>query len=289
MFADISKAVNDAPRTPKKGFFIAEATAGEKPVTGLLAVASCEKRETKGGKPYLAITLSDRTGQIEARDWDNAAQNEAVFGRGAIVKVQAVVEVYNGNQQLKIEKARCWDEEYDIGDFVPASAYNVEELVAGLGAIVAGLDNEWIRKLLDTVLCRHKVEWLRTPAAMRVHHAWAGGLAEHVLSMCRAALALTTHYTRVNRDLLIAGCILHDIGKIREIEIGITLAHSTSGKLVGHIAEGLIILEDCCREVEGFPDELKMRLRHMIVSHHGRVEYGALKQPMTPEAIVLSA
>jgi 3'-5' exoribonuclease len=289
MFADISKAAGGVARTPQKGFFLSDLAGCEGPVTGLLAVAACEKRETKAGKPYLSLTLSDRTGQIEARDWDHASEHESVFERGVVVKVRAIVEVYNGKQQLKIEKARRWDEAYDVGDFVPASAYNVEELVAALGSVVEGLENEWIRKLLQTALCRHRDEWLRTPAAMRIHHAWAGGLAEHVLSMCRAALALTTHYTRVNRDLLIAGCILHDIGKMREIDVGITLAHSILGKLVGHIAEGLIILEDCCRSIEGFPDEIKMRIRHMIVSHHGRMEYGALKQPMTPEAIVLSA
>jgi len=275
--------------SPGKGFLIGALAAGES-VTGQAAVVRCERRETKAGKPYLALTLSDRTGQIDAKDWDHADEYEAVFESGAVVKVRAKVEEFNGDLQLRIERARRLREnEYDLGDFTAASAYDIDQMYSALACVVAGVRDEWIRKLLETVLERYSEGWRRAPAAMRIHHAFSGGLMEHVLSMCRAALALCTHYTQLDRDILIAGCILHDLGKMRELQAGITLAQTAAGKLVGHIGEGLLMLEDCCRGIDGFPEETRMLLRHMVVSHHGAFEYGALKLPMTPEAIVLSA
>ncbi len=289
MFDDIATNDSGTQRSPNKGFFIAGLTTGET-VVGQLAVVRGERRATRSGKPYLSLLLSDRTGQIDAKDWDHADENERVFEPGCVVKIKATVEEFNGEKQLKVEKARrSKPDEYDIGDFVAVSHYDVEQMYAALGAIVAGVRDPWIRKLLETVLCRYAGGWRRAPAAMRIHHAFSGGLLEHVLSMCHAALALCTHYTKLDRDVLIAGCVLHDLGKIRELETGVAIAQSASGKLVGHIAEGLIMFEDCCREVDGFPEHTRMLLRHMIISHHGSFEYGALKLPMTPEAIVLSA
>jgi 3'-5' exoribonuclease len=273
-----------------KGFFVASLTPSAESVTGQLAVVRRELRETRGGRLYLSLVLSDRTGRIEARDWDNAAGHEPVFAPGAIVRVRATVEEFNGQRQLKIERARaCTEGEYNLADFVATSAYDVEEMYAALGAIVAGVADEPLRRLLELVLCRYSKEWRQSPAAVRNHHAFAGGLLEHTLSVCRAAHALGAHYARLDCDLLIAGCLLHDIGKMREIEAGLSIDMSAEGRLVGHIGEGLIMFEECCREISDFPEERRMLLRHMIVSHHGLPEYGALKRPMTPEAIVLNA
>ncbi len=289
MFEDIARNADGAPQSPNKGFFISGLKPGG-PVTGQLAVVRTESRVTRAGKPYLSVLLADRTGQIDAKDWDHAGENEAVFEPGTVVKIRATVEEYNGERQLKIEKARrLRPGEYDPGDFVPVSIYDTDAMYAALGEVISGVRDVWIRKLLETVHCRYAEGWKLSPAAMRIHHAFAGGLLEHVLSMCRAARALCAHYTMLDGDVLIAGCILHDLGKMREIETGMTISHSVTGKLVGHIAEGLIMFEDCCRGIEGFPEETRMLLRHMIISHHGSFEFGALKVPMTPEAIVLSA
>lgn len=289
MFDEIEKKSAQAMRSPGKGFLIGHLTAGDT-VVGQAAVVRRELRETRAGKPYLSLLLSDRTGQIDAKDWDHAAENEDVFEPGTIVKIKAVVEEFNGALQLKIEKARLLrDGEYDLGDFIAVSDYDVDQMYAALACVVAGVRDAWIRRLLETILERYRAEWLRAPAAIRIHHAFSGGLLEHVLSMCRAALALCTHYTRLDRDVLIAGCILHDVGKMRELELGVSVTATAAGKLVGHIGEGLIMLEDCCRAIDGFPEQTRMLLRHMIASHHGSMEYGALKLPMTPEAIALSA
>lgn len=289
MFDEIAKKSAQGMRSPGKGFLIGLLTTGET-VVGQAAVARRELRETRAGKPYLSLLLSDRTGQIDAKDWDHAAEHEDIFEPGAIVKIRAAVEEFNGSRQLKIEKARRLKEgEYDLGDFIAVSDYDTDQMYSALACVVAGVQDAWIRRLLEIILERYRAGWLRAPAAMRIHHAFSGGLLEHVLSMCRAALALCTHYTRLDRDVLVAGCILHDLGKMRELQLGVAVTATAAGKLVGHIGEGLLMLEECCREIDGFPEETRMLLRHMIASHHGSFEYGALKLPMTPEAIALSA
>jgi 3'-5' exoribonuclease len=286
MFPDIARRPAAAV-SAQKGFLVAELVKGAQ-ATGQVAVVRKETRVARTGSPFLSLLVSDRSGSIGAKDFEGAAEHDAVFAPGSIVKIRARVDEFNGQLQLLIERARpAAEAEIDRGDFTAVSAYEVEEMFAALRRLVESLGDEWLRRLLGEVLERYGEEIKRAPAAMRLHHPFAGGLLEHVLSMCRAATALAGHYDRLDCDLLMAGCVLHDLGKTRELAGGVGIEYSAPGKLVGHVAEGLLMLEECCRSVEGFPEQKKMLLRHLIVSHHGTMEFGALKLPKTPEAIAL--
>lgn len=256
-------------------------------VTLMAACARKDLRMTKTGKPYLVLALKDKSGEIEARVWDNSEYWSGQFSAGEVIKVAAVTNEYRDVLQLSVNKLRrCADDEYSLADFLPYSEREPEALYQAVFGIALSVTNEPIRELLAITLTEHRDLLLRSAAAIRMHHAYVGGLLEHMLSMAEAGHNLCEHYTRLNRDLVIAGCILHDIGKCREMRTGLAFETTSEGQFIGHIGIGLMLVEKYA-EIVKMPETLKHQLQHLVLSHHGEYQWGSPKLPSTPEAIAL--
>jgi 3'-5' exoribonuclease len=258
--------------------------------TAVLLVHSKEIRQKRTGEPYLSMTLSDRSGELDAKMWDNVAEVMDTFERDDFVKVKGLLQLYNNRPQFTIHKLRpVQDHEVDFADFFPASARDAEEMWSELRGLVCSLTNSHLRALLDAFLddpdiaARYKV----APAAKTIHHAFRSGLLEHVLSLCALAKLVGPHYPSVDVNLLLTGVILHDIGKIHELTYERGFGYSTEGQLIGHISIAMRMMSDKLRNLPDFPVELRNLVEHMILSHHGLLEYGSPKVPVFPEALLL--
>jgi len=274
----------------EKGFFIANLPR-DGIVTFLALVREKELKPKRNGGVYLHLVLADRTGELDAKMWDNPQETYALFERDDIVKVRGTIELYNERPQLIVQRLRrCEDGEFQEADFCAASVRDPDEMFAELRSFVESVADGNLRILLVSILEDADVAapLKMAPAAMRIHHAFRSGLLEHTVSLCGLTEAIARHYPRLNRDLLIAGAVLHDIGKVEELEASRRLGYTTRGQLVGHVTLGLEILERHATRLPGFPVELKTVLQHLIVSHHGELDKGALKQPMLPEALAIS-
>jgi 3'-5' exoribonuclease len=258
--------------------------------TAVLLVHSKEIRQKRTGEPYLSMTLSDRSGELDAKMWDNVAEVMDTFERDSFVKVKGLLQLYNNRPQFTIHKLRpVQDHEVDFADFFPASARDAEEMWSELRGLVCSLTNSHLRALLDAFLddpdiaVRYKV----APAAKTIHHAFRSGLLEHVLSLCALAKLVGPHYPSVDLNLLLTGAILHDIGKIHELTYERGFGYSTEGQLIGHISIAMRMMSDKLRNLPDFPVELRNLVEHMILSHHGLLEFGSPKVPVFPEALLL--
>jgi 3'-5' exoribonuclease len=253
-------------------------------------VQSKEIRQKRTGEPYLSLHLSDRTGDIEARMWDNVAEVMDTFERDDFIKVRGQLQIYNTRPQFIVHKLRrMQDAEIDFADFFPASARDPEQMWEELRGIVAGIPNHDLRNLLNAFLDDPEIarRFRIAPAAKSIHHAFRAGLLEHVLSLCGLAKPVAAHYGTVDWSLMVAGIVLHDIGKIYELTYERGFAYSTEGQLIGHISIAIRMLSDKLRAFPAFPNDLRNLLEHMILSHHGRLEFGSPKLPMFPEALLL--
>ncbi len=259
-------------------------------VTAQFLVLSKEIRQKKTGEPYLSLHLSDRTGEIEAKMWDNVAEVMHTFDRDDFVKVKGLAQVYQSRSQFTIHRLRRLEEhEIDFSDFFPCSERDPEEMWSELQGIIEGLQNPHLRSLLRLVFSDQRVcEMYRmAPAAKNIHHACRGGLLEHVLSLCELGRLTASHYKEIDLDLLITGAILHDIGKIEELSYARSFGYSADGQLLGHIVLGLRLLGNAFARLPDFPPKLRVLVEHMIISHHGELEFGSPKVPAFPEALLL--
>jgi 3'-5' exoribonuclease len=258
-------------------------------VTTHFLVTYKEIRQKKTGEPYLTLVLADRTGEIEAKMWDNVAEVMNTFDRDDFVKVKGLPQIYQNKQQLTIHKIRrLEDHEVEPGDYFPCSKRDPEEMWAELRGIISSITTEPLRRLLDEVFADQKVAALyrRAPAAKSIHHACLGGLIEHVLSLCGLCRMVAAHYQGVDLDLLLTAAILHDIGKIEELAYERSFSYTAAGQLVGHIVMGVQLISEKIRAVPDFPPKLKLLLEHIILSHHGSLEFGSPKVPMFTEALL---
>lgn len=259
-------------------------------ITGTFLVTFKDVRQKKSGDPYLSLTLSDRTGDVEAKMWDNAAEVMETFERESFVKVKGLVQVFQNKLQLTIHKLQpVAESEVDLADYYAASKRDRNEMFAELQGWIAGMTNPHLKALLeglfaDPVLA---LAYRTAPAAKAVHHAWLGGLIEHVLSMCKLAQFTAAHYPEVDFDLLLTGVILHDLGKVRELNYARGISYSDEGQLIGHISIGIGMIQEKLRELPDFPPKLRDLVFHLILSHHGELEFGSPKVPMFAEAILL--
>lgn len=259
-------------------------------VVAFFAVTSKQLRGRKDGGQYMALTLGDRTGQIETRMWENFAEAAAGFEQGDVVKVRAEVCRYNGRLQLNLEKLRrAAPDEFELADYVPQTSKNVEELWSALVCSVDSFSDRSLQALVRSFLDDPLIAaaFREAPAAKSLHHAWLGGLLEHVVSLIGICELTARHYPEINRDLLLTGVILHDIGKLEELRWGTSFDYTLEGQLVGHIAIGVAMIEKKLATMPGFPPELRMLVEHMVLSHHGKLEFGSPKLPMIPEAVLL--
>ncbi len=259
-------------------------------VTTFFLVQSKEIRLRKTGEPYLALVLSDRTGQLEAKKWEDIDEVAGAFDRDDFVKVNGLVQNYRDRPQMTIQRLRRADDsEVDLADYLPHTGKNIDEMFAALRAAVDEIANPHLRQLLQSFLEDPEIasRLKRAPAAKSLHHAFVGGLLEHVLSLLNLARLASRNYDFIDLDLLKTGIVLHDIGKIHELTYGRTFGYSSEGQLLGHITIGLRMLDQKCAQFPDFPPKLKLLVEHLILSHHGKYEFGSPKLPMFPEALML--
>ena len=247
-------------------------------------------RQKKSGDPYLSLLLGDRTGEVDAKMWDNVADVLETFDRDDFVKVKGLLQIFQNRPQLTIHKmARVLDADVDFTDFFPASLRDPLEMFAELRAIVAGITDPHLRGLLDAFLDDEPLARMYriAPAAKHVHHAYLGGLIEHVLSVCHLCQTAAKHYNYIDLDLLLTGAVLHDVGKVAELTYDRSFGYSAEGQLLGHIVIGLRLLHEKLQRFPDFPPKLRVLVEHLIVSHHGELEFGSPKTPLFPEALLL--
>ena len=259
-------------------------------ITTYFLVCEKEVRATREGKSYLRMELGDCTGKVEARMWDNFERDAALFERDDFVKVQARVENYRNKLQLMIERIRvAEDHEIEAADFYAHTKQDVELLYARLLEYVAGVQNPWLRRLLDSVVTDPAVvpRLKRAPAAKVMHHAFFGGLLEHIISLCGLCKVVLSHYPEANADLLMTGAVLHDVGKLDELSYERSLGYTDDGQLLGHIVLECEFVARKMDAIPGFPPTLKTLVLHMLLAHHGRYEFGSPKLPMFREAVML--
>jgi 3'-5' exoribonuclease len=272
-----------------KQSFVSSLQDGQTVTTHFLVCVK-EIRATREGKPYLRLELGDATGRVEARMWDGFDHMASLFERDDFVKVQARVENYRNKLQLFIEKIRRAEEsEVDPADFFAHTKEDVDEMYAKLLNIVASVGNPWLRQLLDSVVQDPEIvpRLKRAPAAKMMHHAYYGGLLEHVLSLCNLCRVVLGHYPEADGDLLLAGAVLHDVGKLKELSYDRSLGYTDEGQLLGHILIEYELVTNKIDTIKDFPAALKTLVQHMLVSHHGQYEFGSPKLPMFREALLL--
>ncbi|MBQ8160871.1 MAG: HD domain-containing protein [Clostridia bacterium] len=256
--------------------------------SGYLLVRSAEQRTNAKGSKYLDLNLVDRTGEINCKKWDGTVAPPA---GGSVVFVTGLVQEYNGRIQMRIDTIRRVNkgEPVDVRTLIPAAPRMPGDMMQEITDTVDGFENEDLRKICRNLLSKKQEELLYYPAAMRLHHAERSGLLHHMTDMLRSARGLLDVYTFLDRDLVLAGVILHDIAKIEEMksdELGNVSDYTRDGLLVGHLARGMAMVGEAARET-GVSGECVVLLEHMMLSHHGIPEYGSVRYPMFPEAELL--
>ncbi len=242
------------------------------------------------GAPYLNLRLADKSGQVEAKVWDNATECEGLFKKGDIIKIKARAQSYKNTLQLSIAEIRTpLTEEIDLADYLPTAREDGNVMLEELMKYVKAISNPHLLALLESFFTDEEIRnrFKIAPAAKGFHHVYLGGLLEHTLSVVRLLDLVTRHYQGLNRDLIIAGAILHDLGKIYEFNYDRLIEYSDEGRLIGHIVMGAEMIGKRIAQLPSFPASLAMELKHLILSHHGVLEYGSPKLPHTVEAIVV--
>jgi 3'-5' exoribonuclease len=264
-------------------------------IDDLFLVKEASRAETRTGKPYLIVTVMDRTGEIGGRLWENADRYMPACGVGNIVQLIGQAQTYKGTLQLKIESIKTLEKgkegDWQPGDFLPATAGDIPAMAREILAFARSVSEPSLQRLLLKFF-RNKeffAAFQQAPAAKRMHHAYYGGLLEHTLAVARLADTMAKLYPTLDRSLLIAGALLHDIGKTEEFSFDrYPFDYTDKGRLVGHLVLGAEMMMTRIAEEEGFPVELATRLQHLVLSHHGRHEFGSPCLPMTLEAFVLN-
>ncbi|MBI3270498.1 MAG: HD domain-containing protein [Planctomycetes bacterium] len=257
----------------------------------VLLVTEKEKRMGQSGKFYGHLQFRDKSGEISGRLWDKVELIFPRFEAGHFVRVRAEVKTFNNRLQLNVGRIDPVDEaRVNLSEFLPHTRKSVAALEARLREIAGGLRSEPLRALLFAFL--DDVEFMavfkKVPAAKRNHHAWVGGLLEHVVSLSEAALRITGWYRFLDADLVLAGVFFHDLGKVRELAVDRMPEYTDEGRLVGHISIGVQLATERAMKLPGFPAPLLLALQHIILSHHGELAFGSPVLPQTPEAVAVA-
>ncbi len=274
----------------EKKAFVGTLVAGQQ-VQDVFLISRKLLAETKAGKPYLALGLMDKSGEIEARLWDNAQEYDGSANEGAFVMVRAVVKSFRDQLQLAVQSLETVAElMVDLADFMPASIRPLTDMANELEAVIAGVGDPGVRALLEEIFQGETlVRFTRAPAAKKLHHAYIGGLIEHSLSIVGMVEKTAAHYPLLDRDLLIAGALLHDCAKIEEYSYSRPpFDYTDRGRLVGHLVLGVELVRKAADKIPQLTAGQVDQVMHLILSHHGQLEFGSPVLPMTPEAIVLS-
>ncbi|MBI5656207.1 MAG: HD domain-containing protein [Geobacter sp.] len=245
----------------------------------------------KNGKPYLTLRLMDKTGELDAKVWDYVDVVGAAFDKDDFLAVRGKATIYLGKMQLVIaELSKVPEQRVELADFLPKTARDIAEMEQELAGLVASLEDRHLRSLMESFLgdAEFMAGYRTAPAAKGMHHVFLGGLLEHSLAVTRLVDAILPLYAPLNRDLLVVGALLHDVGKVREMTYYRSFDYTDEGKLIGHITIGVEMLHERIAGIPGFPDGYAMLLKHMLLSHHGQYEYGSPKRPKTLEATILN-
>ncbi len=274
---------------PAKTHFVRDLQPNES-VTDYFLVRTKDVRLKKSGEPYLALNLSDRTGQLDVKMWDDIEGVVNTFEQSDFVKVSGFVTIYRLKPQMTLQRLRrAQESEIELADYLPHTEKNIDEMFSELRAIVEGFKNPHLKSLLnaflddDEIAKRMKV----APAAKTLHHAFIGGLLEHVMSLLNLARLTASNYAFIDVELVQTGVVLHDLGKIYELSYDRTFEYTDEGQLLGHISIMLRLLDRKCSTLADFPPKLKTLVEHLILSHHGKYEFGSPKLPSFPEALLL--
>jgi len=274
-----------------KEFFLSDCCHHEnKIITSTFVVVSKQVKPKKTGEPYLALILGDRTGQLDAKMWDNVEDAIDAFEQDDFLKIKGLLNKYKNRFQITIHKLRrLGDSEIDFSDYLPKTAKDIGELWQALAAFVGTFRDPHLKALVEAFMGDPEIAeaYRNAPAAKTLHHAYIGGLLDHVVSLFRSCDLLCRNYPQVNRDLLLTGAFLHDIGKIHELTYNRSFSYTTRGQLLGHMIIELEMLQAKLARMPDFPPELKILVEHLIISHHGEYEFGSPKLPMFPEALML--
>lgn len=268
--------------------FVAELKPDES-VTSLFLVRTKEIRTTQAGKPYLRMELGDRTGSVETVMWDRIELAASQVQAGDIIEVKARVGVYKNKPQLSLDAVRLAPAEgVDLADFLPHTKEDVEKLYAELRQTAESLKNPWLRALTLRIIADPGIaaRYKRAPAAKIMHHAYLGGLLEHVMSLCRLCRSVAAHYADLDLDLLLTAALLHDVGKLDELCYERAIGYTTEGQLLGHIVMELETVNRAMDAIESFPPAWRTVVQHVLISHHGQYEFGSPKLPMLREALI---
>jgi 3'-5' exoribonuclease len=253
------------------------------------SVRSKDVRQRRGGGPYLALTLGDRTGDVTGLVWDNVERLTKICEPGKVVRIRGQVQRYNQRLQVVVRGAESLaPDEVDASLFVRSSELDPDMLWQRLMETIAEVGDPHLKQLLFRVFSEPEVaaRFKVAPAARGMHHAFRSGLLEHTVSMASAARALARHY-RLHEDMVVAGVLLHDLGKIWELEIDTSIEYTDDGRLLGHLAMEVLFVDRTIAELSAFPSEHRRHLLHILLSHHGEYEFGSPRRPKTPEALLV--
>ncbi len=273
-----------------KKLFIQDIKAGDA-VDDVFVLSDKHMAQKRDGSSYLNITLSDKTGSIKGVVWDNVDDISAQAQSGDFVHTRGNISEYKGTLQFVVkEMAACRMDDVDPSDFIPATRRDIDKMYERLLKVASSLKSGYLRDLFEAFWADEEFvrEFKHAPAAKQMHHAYIGGLLEHTLSMALLVDRIAEHYSGIDRDLLLAGAILHDIGKIKEFEYSSRIDYTDQGRLINHIILGIQMIDEKLRDIKDFPEEKAILLKHMIVSHHGSREFGSPEPPKTIEAVLLN-
>lgn len=248
------------------------------------------RHKKSSGDQYLSLRLADRTGALDAKMWDNVSLFANKFKEHDLVSVRGKVQLYNGNLQIIVHRIESIpNSDASLADFIPHTERDIETMYAEVLATIETFENPHLKRLMGSIFKNSKfaAAYKRAPAARSMHHARIGGLLEHVSSVVKLAILVSSHYDDIDRELLVSGVLLHDLGKIRELTSGPSFEYTDEGRLLGHIAIGSAWIGRRCDEISGFPPRLKSLLLHMVLSHHGKLEFGSPQVPQFAEALAL--
>lgn len=273
-----------------KSHFVADLADGQTVASPFLVCEKEVRTSARSGASWLQLELGDRTGSISAKMWENFLPLAETFDAGDVIQIRGRVKLYNNRLEVALEQIVPVPENaYDLVDFLPHTKYDVDVMYGRVLAAVEAMKNPWLRQLVGNVIEDPGIapRLKRAPAAMTMHHAFIGGLLEHIVSLVGLASAISAYYPELDPDVLLTGVVLHDIGKIDELRYAREIDYTTEGRLLGHIMLGVGLVRDRIKAIPGFPAALAVMVEHLILSHHGSLEFGSPSLPQTREAVAL--
>jgi 3'-5' exoribonuclease len=274
--------------SPSSHLWVSEIKSNDH-VQGQYLVKMKRMGSTKRGDPFLIITLADRTGEIEARVWERVEELSPLFKEGDVLEVEGTASSYRNQLQLTLSGLKPVKDWEDGSIFLEATKKDVTKMTASLREVSKAIKSSRIRALVESFLSDRQFmqRFKRAPAAKNFHHNYLGGLLEHTLSVCEMAKLVIEHYPELDGDLLLTGAFLHDVGKVKELRWDRSIDYADEGRLIGHLILGVAMVDEKLSNLKDFPEDVALRLKHLILSHHGEYEFGSPKRPKFLEAIAL--